>query len=78
MSNQLLDTAAQAAFVAYNETVQPGQTPWKTFDGRDVPKWEGLNDSVRAKWRAAVKAALLEDPNGFIAKTALHGELSGG
>lgn len=41
-------------FNAYNED---GLTPWKTFDGRDVPRWEALNDSVRSKWRAAKTAA---------------------
>lgn len=40
------------AFNAYNEQ---GPNPWKTFDGRDVPRWEQLNDQVRAKWLAAAE-----------------------
>lgn len=54
----VIERAAQAAFARYNETVLPGQTPWKTWDGKDVPRWEGLNDSVRAKWRASVEAMI--------------------
>jgi hypothetical protein len=56
-----LETAARAAFVAYNEAVEPGKTPWKTWDGKDVPRWDGLNDSVRAKWGASVMAAVLAE-----------------
>lgn len=45
---------AEQLFNAYNEE---GPNPWKTFDGRDVPRWEGLNDAVRAKWVAVAAAA---------------------
>jgi hypothetical protein len=45
---------AEQLFNAYNEH---GATPWKTFDGRDVPRWEGLNDAVREKWVAVALAA---------------------
>lgn len=45
---------AKQMFGAYNEQ---GPNPWKTFDGRDVPKWDELNDQVRAKWTAAAAKA---------------------
>lgn len=51
-----LEETARAAFDAYNEH---GPNPWKTFDGRDVPRWEQLNDDVRAKWTAAVRATIV-------------------
>jgi hypothetical protein len=41
-------------FNAYNEQ---GPNPWKTFDGRDVPRWDAINDQVRAKWNAAADCA---------------------
>lgn len=46
---------AKELFNAYNEQ---GPNPWKTFDGRDVPKWDELNDQVRAKWIAVAEKAL--------------------
>lgn len=49
---------ACAAFDAYNEA---GPTPWKTFDGRDVPRWPALNDAVRGKWLAAVRAVVSDE-----------------
>lgn len=45
---------AQKMFDAYN---QEGPNPWKTFDGRDVPRWEALSDQVRGKWIAAARCA---------------------
>lgn len=45
-------THARRAFDAYNAA---GANPGKTFDGRPVPTWEGLNDDVREKWCAAVE-----------------------
>ena len=57
-AENLNNLIARAAFNAYNECVEPGKTPWKTWDGKDVPTWDLLNDSVRAKWCAAVDAAL--------------------
>lgn len=47
---------AEKMFNAYNEV----GTPWKTFDGRDVPRWPDINDAVRAKWTAAATTALRE------------------
>lgn len=47
------DGLAEAMFNAYNEV----GTPWKTFDGRDVPRWDAINDAVRAKWEAAATKA---------------------
>jgi hypothetical protein len=46
---------AEALFCAYNEE---GPNPWKTFDGRDVPRWTGLNEQVRGKWRAVAVEAM--------------------
>lgn len=47
-------TMAKAMFDAYNEQ---SPNPWKTFDGRDVPRWEQLGEQVRLKWVAAANAA---------------------
>lgn len=49
---------AERLFNAYNEQ---GPNPWKTFDGRDVPRWDGLNDQVRAKWVAVAVASAVAD-----------------
>ncbi len=46
---------AQEMFAAYNEE---GPNPWKTWDGKDVPRWDELNDQVRGKWIAAAKRAV--------------------
>lgn len=54
----ITEKRAIEAFNAYNECVGPGQTPWLTYDGKPVPRWEGLNDAVREKWRAAVRAGM--------------------
>jgi hypothetical protein len=53
---------AEEMFNAYNEQ---GPNPWKTFDGRDVPRWDAITDQVRAKWEAAercARVALLPKP----------------
>lgn len=41
---------AQVVFEAYN---QAGANPGKTWDGKDVPRWEDLGPEVTTKWRAA-------------------------
>jgi hypothetical protein len=46
---------AERAFDAYNEH---GPTPWLTFDGRPVPRWDGITEAVREKWIAAVNACV--------------------
>jgi hypothetical protein len=46
---------AQQLFDAYNNAPP---NPWKTFDGRDVPRWDGLTEQVRGKWLAAARAAI--------------------
>lgn len=46
---------AEEMFNAYNEQ---GPNPWKTYDGKDVPRWDSLNDQVRAKWKAAADLAI--------------------
>lgn len=52
-----IDELAEQFFNVYNET---GPSPWKTFDGRDVPRWADLinGDQVRGKWRAVARLAL--------------------
>ena len=47
-------SVAEQMFNAYNEQ---GPNPWKTFDGRDVPRWDAITDQVRAKWEAAAGCA---------------------
>jgi predicted HAD superfamily Cof-like phosphohydrolase len=47
-----LDKLAEKLFDAYND--QP-PNPWKTFDGRDVPRWPDLSEQVREKWRAVAQ-----------------------
>lgn len=49
---------AEKMFDAYNEQ---GPNPWKAWDGKDVPRWDALNDQVRAKWRAAAGAGTHEE-----------------
>lgn len=46
----MTESRAVRMFNAYNGQ---GPNPWKTWDGKDVPRWEQLNDQVRAKWEAA-------------------------
>lgn len=50
-----IDQVAQRLFDVYNEQ---GPNPWKTFDGRPVPRWPELNDQVRAKWRAVAEESV--------------------
>jgi hypothetical protein len=51
---EAIGSRAERMFNAYNEQ---GPNPWKTFDGRDVPRWNELNDQVRAKWISAAEAS---------------------
>ncbi len=53
----LQKSMAQQMFEAYNAQ---GPNPNKTWDGKDVPTWENLNDQVRGKWDAAAMKALDE------------------
>lgn len=54
-----LEQVARAMFDAYNAE---GPNPNKTWDGKDVPPWEGLNDQVRGKWKAAAAVGLRHTP----------------
>lgn len=45
---------AEVLFNAYNEE---GPNPWKTWDGKDVPRWHDLNNQVRGKWEAVAREA---------------------
>lgn len=51
--DQALELAVEL-FDAYNEQ---GPNPWKTWDGKEVPRWDALNDQVRAKWTAVARRA---------------------
>ncbi len=53
---EAVDSKARRMFAAYNAE---GPNPNKTWDGKDVPPWEGLNDQVRGKWIAAAKAIVV-------------------
>lgn len=53
----------EVGFNAYGE--RPGaHGPWKTFDGRDMPKWEGLQGDTGAltkeRWEVAAEAIIAE------------------
>lgn len=48
-------SVGQRAFELYNAG---GKNPGKTWDGKPVPTWEGLNDDVRAKWQAGAAGLL--------------------
>lgn len=52
-----LQELAKKMFDAYNAQ---GPNPNKTWDGKDVPPWESLNDQVRGKWIAAAKTSVQE------------------
>jgi hypothetical protein len=47
---------AQVAYEAYSRF-----TGGKTFDGRDMPMWAGLTDTIRDAWRAAIYAVIGDD-----------------
>jgi hypothetical protein len=47
-----IEHKAERIFNAYNAA---GANPGKTWDGKPVPTWAGLNDDVRAKWVAAAE-----------------------
>lgn len=49
------ESVAKMLFNAYNEQ---GPNPWKTFDGRDVPRWDQLGPQVSAKWVAVARSAI--------------------
>jgi len=46
---------AETLFCAYNEQ---SPNPWKTWDGKDVPRWPALSAQVQEKWRAVARLAL--------------------
>lgn len=50
-----VEQLAQNLFTAYNDE---GPNPWKTWDGKDVPRWENLSGQVLRKWRAVARRAL--------------------
>ncbi len=44
----------QIAYEAYAKS-----TGGKTYDGRDMPKWDDLPEAIRTAWRAAADAVLV-------------------
>jgi hypothetical protein len=50
-----MTSLAQIAFEAYGN-----YTEGVTFDGRPIPPWEELGDSIRAAWEAAAEAVAAE------------------
>ena len=46
---------AEKAYSAYGES-----TGGKTFDGRDMPKWDDLGERIQAAWCAAAQAVVDE------------------
>lgn len=55
LEKEWVEDVAKRIFNAYNAE---GPNPWKTWDGKEVPKWEQLTDQVRGKWIAAAREAL--------------------
>jgi hypothetical protein len=51
-------TMAQAAYQAYAHS-----TGGKTWDGRDMPKYDDLPDAIKTAWKAAADAAYYEGAN---------------
>jgi hypothetical protein len=51
---------AQEGYEAYGDAAG-----WKTFDGRQMPKWEGVGEVVQARWQAAARriAKLVDSAN---------------
>lgn len=62
MSNDT-KTFGEVAFNAYGDMAGIAG-PWKTFDGRDMPKWDDLagpaGELTKARWEEAAKAVLRE------------------
>lgn len=52
--NQETSTMKEPAHVAYD--AYAAFTGGKTFDGRDMPKWDELPDRIKDAWRAAIAA----------------------
>jgi hypothetical protein len=47
-----MDDIGRIAYAAYAK-----HTDGKTYDGRDMPKWEDLGERIQGAWRAAASAA---------------------
>jgi hypothetical protein len=48
-----MSSLGRAAYTGYAD-----RTAGKTYDGRDMPTWEGLTDRIREAWEAAGAAAV--------------------
>lgn len=49
------EALAEMLFKSYNDA---GDHPWRTYDGKAVPRWEDLGPDVQAKWTAAAVCVL--------------------
>lgn len=47
------EEVAEVAFNAYGDKAN-----WKTFDGREMPKWGAVGDDVQQRWVAAIEAVV--------------------
>ncbi len=54
MSEPDHETIGRAAFEAYSES-----TGGLTYDGKEIPSWEGLTEAIRLAWVAAGHAAVM-------------------
>ena len=54
--------------MTYGETAYAGyaeRTGGKTYDGRDMPAWGELGDTIQAAWEAAAWAVLKKNAEGL-------------
>ena len=54
MTPEQREALGQTGYAAYARS-----TGGKTYDGRDMPTWEGLTDKIREAWRCAAAAAAM-------------------
>lgn len=54
-------TDADRAEQLFNTYNAQGPNPWKTFDGREVPRWEQCGAQVQGKWIAVALAARVRE-----------------
>lgn len=52
LSDAQREALGQTAYAAYALS-----TDGKTYDGRDMPTWDGLTDKIREAWRCGAEAA---------------------
>lgn len=60
MDERETEACAKAAYEAYGVAVGG-----KTWDGKDIPDWDDLQDRQRDGWRAAAQAAVARADEGI-------------